>query len=246
MAESTFGEPTSEYIEELMAGYVLNALSVEETQEFEQYLQDRPELLPEVDRWQEMASLMASAPPRISPPDRLRSQIMAAIEPPQAVSIRGRRRAIAWAIPTAIAALTIISLGVLVDNYFLRRELVTAQNKINSLKGDESYLFLLKGTSAAPTASGTIFIDEPAQKIATALKNLPTLPAGKSYFLWAISGNQKIPCGRINATSNRIVEAIAIPVIHYDQPGIMLILTVESATNPIEPSPDVVMTGVSI
>lgn len=241
MAEFNGGDRISEELEELIAGYALNALSVEDAEQFERYLLDRPELLEEVHSYQQTASLLAYAPPRVSPPDRLRSQIMDSIAPssPKTAPSFSWRKA-------AIALVAIFSLGVLVDNYLLRRELVTAQSKLNSLKAEENYVFILKGTAVAPTASGKILIDEPSQKIATVIQNLPPLPAGKSYFLWAVSGTEKVRCGKIERTGNRIVEAIAIPPVRYDGLDIKLILTLESAREPVSPSQDIIMTGVSI
>lgn len=241
MAESNFGNSTSERIEELIAGYALDALSAEEADQLQHYLLDNPELQEKLSTYQEIVSLIACAPPRVAPPERLRSQIMAAVAPP----LPQAKPFLTWR-KVAIAALTLLSLGVLLDNYFLRRELVTAQNKLNSLKAEDNYLFVLKGTETAPKARGKIFIDEPSQKIATALQNLPPLPAGKSYFLWAVSRDENIRCGRIQASSDRVVEAIAIPPIEYDKPDTRLILTIESDSNPTNPSRDIVMVGTSI
>ncbi|MCU0527645.1 MAG: hypothetical protein MUF72_22835, partial [Elainella sp. Prado103] len=62
--------------QDLIAGYALGDLSLEEAEDLQQTLIDHPELTSEIDRLQEVLALMPYALPEHEPPDRLREAIL--------------------------------------------------------------------------------------------------------------------------------------------------------------------------
>lgn len=68
--------PMSEHQEQLMAGYVLNSLSPEETAEVEQQLRTNPALEEELKELREVMGLMAYQPPIHKAPTQLRTRIL--------------------------------------------------------------------------------------------------------------------------------------------------------------------------
>ncbi|MBW4518814.1 MAG: anti-sigma factor [Scytolyngbya sp. HA4215-MV1] len=174
-----------EEIQELLAGYVLNELDMEESAQVEQILAD-PAMAQAVQdlRW---TLETAYAPPTVEPPPQLRDKVMqafaAATEPtipiatvPPVVLLPRWAKALG-----AVAAGVIVSLSI--SNYLLWRSLQTqmAQNSqtpiVLSLQPTQS-----PGTSVAvlvkvnpETLRGTLTIEK-----------LPPLESGKVYVLWTV------------------------------------------------------------
>lgn len=264
MSESSSSQPISESIQELMAGYVLNTLSAEEAEDFERYLHHHPELAAPMRELEELMGLMASAAPPVSAPTRLRSKILAIAQPSPAIAL--------WRLPirhwsrvaTVAAALLLLALGI--DNYLLRRKLALREQAIialekseshqrqnvalmnatfTALQGDETYLFSLRGTDAATNASGSVVLDLESGIALVALQNLPPLPSGESYHLWAFTEDKKIPCGTFNTdSSGRIVDKVAVPIPEYTSPVVFMRISKESATvSPDSSDPALMMTS---
>ncbi len=186
---------------------------------------------------------------------------MAAIEPPNpefADVIALRRSVRRWrAIAGSAAALLILGLGI--DNYLLRRQLTERNNAITALQqsdshqnqnvnlmeaaittalqGSATHVFTLKGTKAANTASGSVILDLKEGVALIALQDLPALPPGESYHLWAFTQTDKILCGTFNTPpSGKIVDKIAIAKDAYNSPVLMMRISKESDQTPPDPS----------
>lgn len=251
MSESSSSQPISESIQELMAGYVLNTLSTEEAEEFEQYLHHHPELAAPMRELEELMGLMASAAPPVSAPTRLRSKILAIAQPSPAIAPLWQLPIRHWSrVATVAAALLLLALGI--DNYLLRRKLASREQVIialekseshqrqdvalmnatfTALQGDETYLFSLRGTDAATNASGSVVLDLESGIALVALQHLPPLPSGEAYHLWAFTEDKKIPCGTFNTdSSGRIIDQVAVPIPEYTSPVVFMRISKESAT----------------
>lgn len=144
-----------------------------------------------------------------------------------------------WWIGAAIAALSAIALGV--DNYRLRQANQTNQSIIASLQ-PKTQLYTLKGTNKT-AAAGQLVVDPRQQKLVVWVQNLPTLPSGQAYRLWAMPKKAKTPvyCGQFNpAARDRPTEWVA-PETACIQPGVQILVTSESATAPPIPAGPLVM-----
>lgn len=252
MSDSHSLQATEDHLEELAAGYVLNALSPQETAEFESHLTTHPDLAEHVQALQEVMGLMAHAS-GIPAPDQLRAKILAipqtslssslAEQPKPAAKSRSTPGIVSfnrlpWRhLGTAVAAILVLTLSV--DNWFLRQRLNTLDSNIAHHQGHpEDYTFNLKGTPAATTASATVVVDVDTGQVLLGVQNLPPLPEGEAYHLWAYTRDRsQILCGRFNTNSvGQLVEHFSVdPAIYTDDVEFMRI-SKEPATTPPDDS----------
>ncbi len=215
----------SEAEKELIAGYVLGDLSAEELIQFEQLLQQQPDLLAEVQAMQVSFQLVPQALPKVAPPSSLLEKIMTAnaaiavaaepvaaepvatepvaAEPVAAEPVVPRSRSVPWSkLIAALATLAALALGI--DNLGLRRQLSLAQRTPSEqvgtiLQRPNSRLVALKG-EAGSTAAGTIlFTPGQWQEVILSLGNLPPLPPDQIYRMWlTLKNGDTLFCGEFN------------------------------------------------
>lgn len=235
MSKFSFSQPNSEHLEELMAGYVLNALSAEETTEFEQYLLDNPDLSQQLEKLEEVMGLMAYSVPEINPPDYLLDKILEQVQVSSpAVTIKPKKQ-IFWR-KIAIIAGAIATLGLAIDNYLLRQKLNFLEASVGTLQEFETRGFAMKETNVSNqsnTAFGSVVLDLENGKAVIAIENLSPLPENESYVLWAFTKNKKIFCGQFNTNhSGQFIQQLPIPLKEYDSPVIIMEISKESITIP--------------
>ena len=120
--------------EQLLAGYVLGDLTLEEVVRVNQHLASHPELAEEVSRLQATLALLPLSLPETSPPQRLRSQILQAASASAQngaakQSNRIRNQSKIWlGLAGSVAAALVLSLGW--SNYRLHRQLAIAQAEL--------------------------------------------------------------------------------------------------------------------
>lgn len=220
-----------------MVGYVLNALSSEEAAEFERYLQADPSLTAQMKQLKEVMGLIGRAPPLVAAPAELKTRIIKAAQAQVSIFERLRRTlpALKWRRIAAIA-LALVALGVAIDNYQLRQKLALLEMSGSKVEESELYVFNLKGTPAASTSMGSVMLDLHSGRVVFALQNLPPLPEGEAYHLWAFMEDKKILCGRFNTTpSGQIVTTLTVELKEYTNPVKFLRVSRESTTTPPNP-----------
>jgi anti-sigma-K factor RskA len=192
--------------EELVAGYVLEDLSLEEKQAFDRLLQERPELVAaEIRRLKETLALTPYALPETLPSPKLRDQLLVAAQRQAQVidlSTVPSRRSGAW-IAWAGSAAAVIALVFGVDSYRLRQELQATQAQLAQQKSIVSMiqqantrLVTFKASAPKSQASGNLVITSSEKEAVLVLKNLATLPKEQVYRLWAVIDGKKFPCGQ--------------------------------------------------
>ena len=77
-------------------------------------------------------------------------------------------------------------------------------------------------------------------------ENLPPLPEGQTYALWAIYQGQTIACGEFNSDDQGSIAAtLVLPDVYQAKPWVKeVIITVESATGSEQPTGPTVMSTV--
>lgn len=245
-----------ERLEELIAGYVLGNLSPKEAEELRLLLIEHPELATEVHRLQEVLEVMPYALPEVAPPPHLRSTLLEAAsadsvgvasprasENPNPVS-RGRLRGspLLWSnIIGSVAAILAIAFGL--DNYHIKQQVVWQKDVISMLQQPDTQLVSLKGMDQASAASGSIVMTPGEPKAVLILQNLPVLPKGQSYQLWAVVNNEKIPWGQFNASKHgKVFVKLSMP---SNSQITTLVVTVEVSPTPTSPAGPMVMAGTS-
>jgi len=250
--------PLPENWQELMAGYALGDLSSEEAELLQRLLTENPDLTSEVDQFQEVLALMPYALPEPEPPPRLRDTILSqaqADQKPVGIFREQRspsqkpRKNVPWkTIGGAIAALVLITLAV--DNYRLRQQ--TQQNQLTigqlqqtvntnaalatALQQPNAQLYALAGTEKT---SGSLVV-VPAQNQVTMVNDLPPLPKGKVYRLWAIAANATQPtyCGEFDAQP---IATWSAPEAACSKNVAQMLITAELAIDPPIPKGELVM-----
>ncbi len=140
----------------------------------------------------------------------------------------------------AIAALAAIAL--LVDNYRLRQSVQADQAIVATLQQPDSIVYSLKGTEKAVSASGSLVVN-PSDKTAVVLvQNLPALPDGQLYRLWAIPKGATKPtyCGQFNNNRTGTVRwSLPEAVCSTNVP--QMLVTAELVTAPPVPAGTLVL-----
>jgi len=211
----------------LIVDYVLGDLGDDEARAFEERIAAEPTLAREVERMRAVLGLLPYAK-ATEPPPHLRGAVLRA----------------AWStFGLAAAALLAVALGI--DSYRVRREL-RLERTVTAMLQEPNIVrsFALHGTGTASGAVGTVALDLDAKKGAVAIERLPALPAGQVYRLWALVGENDVPCGDFGVNpAGKIVNQFPIPVDSYTAPIARLFVTVEPAPAPPRPSGPTVMTS---
>jgi len=228
----------------LIVDYVLGDLGDDEARAFEERIAAEPTLAREVERMRAVLGLLPYAK-ATEPPPHLRSAVLRAADaarkprPTRRTTIRA-----AWStFGLAAAALLAVALGI--DSYRVRREL-RLERTVTAMLQEPNIVrsFVLHGTGTASGAVGTVALDLDAKKGAVAIERLPALPAGQVYRLWALVGENDVPCGDFGVNpAGKIVNQFPIPVDSYTAPIGRLFVTVEPAPAPPRPSGPTVMTS---
>jgi anti-sigma-K factor RskA len=239
--------------QDLIAGYALGNLSPEEAETLQQLLTEHPELTSEVERLQEVLALIPYDVPEHEPPAYLKETILAAAQADDAPLLPlfhdqprpkpQRRVAKGWlSLAGTLAAAALVALAV--ENYRLRQEVEIDRPIIAALQQAGAQLYALQGTENAAQASGSIVITPQQQQVLVVAQNLPQLPPGQAYRLWAMPKNSKQPayCGQFNTNATGTVSTLwpASDALCSKTPA-QLLITAESATAPPVPQGDLVM-----
>lgn len=237
--------------QELMAGYVLGDLSSQEAETFKRLLESDPDLILEVNQFQEVLALMPYALPEQDPPEHLRSAILdAAQTSPQSPEPLQRNRprflrSILLGTGTTVAALLIATL--LTENQRLRRELRDTKSILQALQQPDTALHTLTGTGVASAASGRVLVDMPQRSVVVLVQNLPQLPEGKAYRLWVVTEGKSEPyyCGQFTAATGGQVATHWVLPEECDSQVNQLLITAEFAADPPVPAGPLVMKSVN-
>lgn len=229
----------SQYIQQLIAGYVIGELTPEENLKLQKMLVENPSLAVEVEQLQQVLDEVLYGLNAVEPPPHLRAVILNNIKDyetknlstPQRRPVRALSYNLPWRqIIGSVAALLILYLGI--DNYHLRQENQIASNIKTLLQQKETRLFPMRGVNIAKNASGSFVLNLEHQTGVIAIQNLPSPPAGSVYRLWAVVDGEKIPCGQISATTQgKIIEKFAMPADFYDAGVSEMLVTLETSTN---------------
>ena len=80
----------------------------------------------------------------------------------------------------------------------LERRLSTVQEELHILRSPDEYkMVALAGTPAHPTAHARVMFNKAAHRVYLDVQQLPALPAGKQYQLWALDNGKPIDIGML-------------------------------------------------
>jgi len=244
-----------ESIREMAAGYALGALTPEEARQFEAALAQSPELRREVAEYREVNALLAvTATAR--PGAELRGRIMARVAgeagPPRRNPTTRR-----WLTPVALAAMTVLAVGLGLRVRGLDREvqrsnaalatttanLARREATLDALLTAQFELTVVQLTAVGAEAPGIQFFwnRRSNQGVLHAFR-LPPAAAGKVYQLWLIPrGGSPIPSQTFTsaADGHALVEAFQLPVDGFETAAI----TVEPEGGSATPTLPILLVG---
>ncbi len=254
--------------EELLAGYVLGDLTPEEVTEMHQLIAEHPEIVTEIDQFQETLAMLPLGLSETYPAQSLRDRIAAAAIPiavenrlaePLEPSIdlltpkitRSPHRKNLWKLAaiglSSISAIAIISLGF--DNYQMRQQIATNQVELQKhrqtiamLQGADNRMISLKGMGAIPTASGSVMIAPTEKTAMISIQNLRQIPQDNSYRLWAIVDGEKVDCAQFRPDEQGKVF-LKVPLGNALKQSTTVIITIEPNKDMPEPTGEMVMKG---
>jgi hypothetical protein len=94
-------------------------------------------------------------------------------------------------------------------------------------------------------AVGGVVLDLDAKKGAVVFNDLPPLPEGQVYRLWAAVGDKDVPCGDFRPQpAGEVVAQFTVPVDAYDAPIRQLFVTAEPKGSTGGPTGEAVMRSV--
>lgn len=186
------------HVSELIPGYALGALDVEEQILVDAHLARCPECRAELESYQPVVASLAFAANGCEPGRDLRDRVLSRIAagPLDSTAIPGqpRRQRSLISLPAwALAAAATMFIGLLIWNGILQvqlmrqREHLASQTEVVALLAlaDEAGV-LLQGTEAAPMAKGRLIPDPDRQGAALVVQGMPAPPPGRVYQLWLI------------------------------------------------------------
>jgi len=234
--------------EDTMIAYVLGDLDAAAARDFERRLAADPALAHETHALRATLSLVPYASVQ-APPPALRARVLAAAGAGAATAPRPRAAMRpAWTrVLAAAAVLAAVAFGL--DAYRSREELAALRlaRDVTAVLHEPNVVarFQLAGTGAARDAVGGVVLDLDAKKGAVVFNDLPPLPEGQVYRLWAAVGEKDVPCGDFRPRpAGEVVAQFPVPVDAYDAPIDHLFVTAEPKGSTGGPTGEPVMRSV--
>ena len=182
------------HVSDLLPGYALGCLDPADETRVSDHLATCASCRTELQSFQVVTDQLGLAVPDVPPPDRLKRELIARIQPPQPTA-RGeprrswwaglqslwQRAAPAWGL---VSLLLILALGV--QNLMLRQEPDEPQMTSGGMR-----IVTLQGTEAAPDATGTLVISTDGEHGTLVVDSLPPLDPALQYQLWLIKDGQR-------------------------------------------------------
>lgn len=243
---------------ELAPLYALGLLDEQQSRWVEDQIAESPELASELADLQEAVAAISyeasSAPIAPDLKDRLFQQLDRDASPTlpdnvlpfhraTAVRTSGNRRNRWLRLGGAIAAMATIVL--LADNVRLRQQVQQEQATVEALRQPSSLTYALKGTENAADASGSLVVNSRQNAIVLLVQNLPELPVGQAYRLWAIPQGATKPlyCGQFTSRATETTLRWSALDAGCSATIAQILVTAESSTAPPVPAGQLVLKG---
>jgi hypothetical protein len=193
MSEPTARDPE---LEALLGAYAVDAVDGEELARVEAYLARNPAARAEVDELRETAAALALAPDtganEPAPPaiwDRIAATIAEEKQAPAApvdelAARRGRRTA------TTTRVMAVVSIAAAIVVVVLGAQVLSLHHQLNDARNPGGRTVALAGPNGAELARVVLAADGSGRLVN---EHLATLPANRTYQLWAMMGDKQHP-----------------------------------------------------
>jgi hypothetical protein len=207
MSDPTPHIPPEESMPELLSGYVLGDLTASEMASVDRYLAEHPERAAELASLKRSLDLLPLALPAAKPPASLRQRIVeiATAESTAASAVIGQlkthNRSPKW-VWRSIGGLGVSLLaGLWWYNCRICEELASAkqhlsayQSVVSLLQQPNNRFLALKSTPGKSMGMGSLVMVPQKSAAVLTLQQMPPLPQGKVYRVWAIMDDKEMAC----------------------------------------------------
>ena len=214
------------HVLDLLPAYVLDALTDEETSQVVEHLAGCQICQAELARLQQVADDLPLALVQITPPPRVKDNLMHTIHVSQ-LKAAPSMQPTAWQklagffrkpLPVlGVALIVLMALG----NLLLWRQLNLASHQT----GTSMRVIALANTQKAPGAVGTLIMDQQGDYGALVVDNLAMLTSKQQYQVWLIKDSERVSGGvfSVNPDGYASLEVLApLPLARYDSIGITI------------------------
>ncbi|MEX5633583.1 anti-sigma factor [Parafrankia sp. FMc2] len=207
---------TSPEAHTLIGAYALDAVDDTDRAEIEAHLAACPECAAELAELRAVAGVLGGAVPR-TPPAPLRAAVLREIaatrQLPPTLSgqrRRGQRRPLAVAIAASAAAvIALVALGVVTGvTIDQRRQLTEVRAEAADLSAVTSEL--AARTAQPMTGGGNLAVVAAADRVFVDIRDLPPLPAGRVYQLWAADAKGVQSAGIVAGNAGRSTQFMTV------------------------------------
>jgi anti-sigma-K factor RskA len=212
------------HVIDMLPGYVVDALTDEETGQVAKHLAGCQSCQAEFARLQQVADDLPLALVQTAPPPRVKDQLMGSIHARQP-KVEPFKQPTGWQKlisfirqPLPAFALTLIVL-MAVGNLLLWRQLTLTSQRTNT----PMRVVALANTQNAPGAMGTLIMDVKGDYGTLVVDNLAMLASSEQYQVWLTKDGQRVSGGifSVNPDGYASLEILApAPLVQYDSVGI--------------------------
>jgi anti-sigma-K factor RskA len=217
----------------IVESYVLGLADAGERAEFEQLCRKYPELVKAREQFEEQLEKQALAN-AVKPPASAREKVLAAVQESAAQSSKKIPAMETTTTPVRsmntwrwVAAASIVLLAfsawfaydarqknadLAATNRELQSRIDSADNLLqriveerNNSRKNEAIVVNLEGTKNAPKSSASVFWDSASANVYLIVQNMPKLPSGKQYQLWAIIDKVPKDLGVFDVKDNNMI-----------------------------------------
>jgi anti-sigma-K factor RskA len=262
------GETDHDALREQLPVYAIGALAGTERAVIESHVRGCATCAAELSRLAPVAGALAQIVPQHDPPAALRARVLASAGG-RVVAMPARRPVTAWAPWLAAAAMLLVAIGaggyasslrervrvleaqlrdalLRVDDGERRvnvalRAAADSQGQLSIIVAPDVRRIDLAGQAVAPSASARTFWSPSRGVVLTAAK-MPALPAGRTYQLWFLKGQDKVSVGLLKPDAEGRVSTIVNNATNLPEPTAVAV-TIEPEGGVPQPTGAIYLVG---
>jgi len=203
---------THEEIQQLAALDAIGAATADEVAELRRHLATCDDCRRAADELNESAALFALGVDPVTPPPRVKENLL------RDVGRASARPALQWWLAAAAALFLVLFLWTASQLSDARRQVAQLKSDRDKLSAilNTSHVIQLAGQEIAPRASANVFLDPSQRRAFVFFHGLPLNAQDKSYQLWIIRADQVAPQSagvfNVDANGNASLEVRNLPV----------------------------------
>jgi anti-sigma-K factor RskA len=217
-----------DHITELLPSLALGALTPDERAQAGAHLAECAECPVQLNAYEEVVDQLGLGAPLVPPPDALKQRLMRRIQTPVRTRVKWpfawfSRLVASWPrlVPAGVLAGLVLAVVLGLSNFYLWHHMSAAgQGGLENV-----HLVHLRGTDAAPGASGTLLMAKDGGWGVMVVQDMPMLDEARQYQLWLIDHGQRTSGGVFSVSTEGAAQLKVIstsPMKKYDAFGITI------------------------